>query len=263
MNYFESEQAAERYSRGRPYYHPLTIRKIREFLGPDYKFHKILDVACGTGLSTKALLELGGEIWAMDSSPEMLKRAYPSDKIHYLEGIAESIPIENQSMDLITVGSGIHWFNIEKFLSESHRILKNHGFLILYENYFLSEMNENPLFKNWISHRYKTRFPSPPRNTRYDYSNDNLNPQGFRFIEQLEYKNSIPFNLADLVLYLTTQSNIIGSIERGDIDLKDAEIWLEKELLPYFKNIQKPETFYFGNWIKFLKKIPENPKYEL
>lgn len=58
MNYFNSKTAAERYTKGRPHFHSNTIMHIKDFLHLDKKLNNALDVACGTGLSTKALLEI-------------------------------------------------------------------------------------------------------------------------------------------------------------------------------------------------------------
>ncbi|MBL0256881.1 MAG: hypothetical protein IPQ03_04835 [Bacteroidetes bacterium] len=58
MNYFNRKTAAERYSRGRPDFHSNTLKHIKEYLQLDLKLDKALDIACGTGLSTKALLDI-------------------------------------------------------------------------------------------------------------------------------------------------------------------------------------------------------------
>src|SRR6185503_5916696 len=58
MNYFNTKAAAERYSTGRPDFHRTTIKHIKDFLRLETKLDRALDIACGTGLSTKALLEI-------------------------------------------------------------------------------------------------------------------------------------------------------------------------------------------------------------
>jgi len=254
MNYFDSSEAAERYSRGRPFYHPLTIHKIIEFLGESFQWEKILDMACGTGLSSRALLETGAEIWAVDASDEMLQRAYKSTRIQYLQGSAEKLPFEESFFDIITVGSGVHWFEIDSFLKDSARVLKEKGWIILFENYFNSEMENVPEFNSWYSEVYKLKFPSPPRNTHYDYSDKNINSKGFRWVNQMDFKNSIQLTKEELILYFTTQSNIIASVEKGSLSYREAEIWLDTALSPYFQGFEK-RTLFFGNWIKFLQKI--------
>ncbi|MEP6950275.1 MAG: GNAT family N-acetyltransferase [Ginsengibacter sp.] len=55
MNYFSPKNTAERYAKGRPFFHRNTIKHISEFIKIDNKLENALDVACGTGLSTTIL----------------------------------------------------------------------------------------------------------------------------------------------------------------------------------------------------------------
>ena len=139
MNYFYSKAAAERYSKGRPDFHGNTIKHIKDYLHLNKKLNNALDIACGTGLSTKALLEIATNVYGTDSSQEMLNFASLHDKIQYSIASAEKQPFANNNFDLITVGSGVHWFNIDRFLMEVNRLLKSKSWLVLYENHFISE----------------------------------------------------------------------------------------------------------------------------
>ena len=102
MNYFDPKNAAERYSKGRPYFHSNTISHIQKHLQIDKKLDKALDIACGTGLSTKALLDIAVNVYGTDTSQEMLKWALSQDKINYLNAPAESQPFSNNEFNLIT-----------------------------------------------------------------------------------------------------------------------------------------------------------------
>ena len=77
----------------------------------------------------------------------MLNVAVEKNKIHYLVAAAEDQPFDNEEFDLITVSSGVHWFNIDAFLNEANRILKQDGWLVIYENYFTGKMPEKNDFK--------------------------------------------------------------------------------------------------------------------
>ncbi len=65
MNHFNLKTAAERYSKGRPDFHSNTIKHIKDYLHLDKKLHNALDIACGTGLSTKALLEIATNVYGI------------------------------------------------------------------------------------------------------------------------------------------------------------------------------------------------------
>lgn len=255
MNYFTPKTAAERYSKGRPDFHSNTIRHIKDYLHLDKKLNNALDIACGTGLSTKALLEIATNVYGTDISQEMLNFASRSDKIHYSIASAEQQPFADNYFDLITVSSGVHWFDIDQFLIEANRLLRSKSWLVLYENHFISEMVGNSNFSNWIPNVYLKKYPSPPRNHAYSWTNENLNAKNFNLVKEETFKNAIVFNKKQLALYFTTQSNIIAAVENNETTYDQVENWLDKELAPFFDNDETTQTINYGNWIKFIQRI--------
>ena len=254
MNYFDPQTAAERYSKGRPDFHRNTIRHIKNYLDVDKKVNKALDVACGTGLSTKALLEIAANVYGTDISAEMLKFAFQSEQIKYALASAEHQPFGDNFFDLITVSSGVHWFDIDRFLTEANRLLKSKSWLVLYENHFIAEMVGNENFTDWFTDVYLKKFPSPPRNNTYDWTNENLNSKNFHFVAEEKFKNPVTFTRKQLALYFTTQSNIIAAVEKNQTTYKDVENWLDQELASFFDNDDATRTIYYGNWIKYIQR---------
>ncbi len=254
MNYFSLKTAAERYSKGRPDFHSITLKHIKDYLRLGRKLDKALDIACGTGLSTKALLEIATNVYGTDTSQEMLNFALQSDKIHYSIAPAEQQPFADNFFDLITVGSAVHWFHIDKFLTEAARLLKAKSWLVLYENYFISEMVGNEGFTSWFPNVYLKKYPSPPRSNDYRWTNENLIPKNFSFIKEESFKNAVVLNKRQLALYFTTQSNIISAVKENKTSYEQVENWLDKELAPFFDNDETTQTIKYGNWIKYIQR---------
>lgn len=253
MNYFAPRTAAQRYAKGRPDVHSYTIHQLTDFLHLDDKLDRVLDVACGTGLSTKALLEVGKHVYGTDISPEMLELAPDKDIIRYSLAPAENQPFADRYFDLITVSSGVHWFEIEKFLTEAARLLKNGCHLVIYENYFDSSLQKDADFKEWGAGHYH-RFPSPPRN-KYNWSDETTRPMGLCYMTEWRSSYSIPMTKQQFASYLTTQSNVIARVEAGVTTFEEVDALLDSDLDPYFKPDSFPRLIRFGNWIKFLQKI--------
>jgi len=76
----------------------------------------------------------------LDLSEGMLsvarKKAVKKDVAHieFIKGDSEALPFEDQSFDAITVSFGIRNFeNLEKGLSEIHRVLKTRGIFVILE----------------------------------------------------------------------------------------------------------------------------------
>ena len=255
INYFDLRVVAERYAGGRPDFHSNTIARIKKFLKLEKNLDTVLDVACGTGLSTKALSAISNNVFGTDISPEMLKYAEQTDKINYLIAKAEQQPFADNEFDLITVSSGVHWFEIDLFLQEANRILNNKAWLVIYDNYFISEMPEVEEFKDWFPKVYLPKYPSPPRNNRYEWTNQNLNRKNFNLTISDEFKNSISFTKKQLIYYFTTQSNITTVMENGETNYEEIENWLTKELSKIFPTDETTQIINFGNQIKFVQKI--------
>lgn len=254
MNYFSPKSAAKRYAKGRPFFHRNTVKHIREFLNIHKKLQNALDVACGTGMSTTALLDIAENVFGTDTSDEMLKLVLNPQEIKYSKASAENLPYENNYFDIITVSSGVHWFNIDQFLREAKRVLKSKSWLVFYENHFISEMPEVESFTNWFPNVYLKKCPSPKRNNNYAWNNENLVDKGFAFVKEEKFKNEIELTKEQLILYFTTQSNITAAVENKVSDYEEIENWLDKELISFFDDGQK-RTINYGNWIKYLQKI--------
>lgn len=255
MNHFAPKEAAERYAKGRPDVHSYSIDQVSTYLQLDQKLDRVLDIACGTGLSTRALLAIGKRVYGTDISEEMLAFAPCKDIIRYYVSAAELQPFDDHFFDLVTVSSGVHWFDIDRFLSEGRRILKSRGWLVLYENYFDAALEGVPGFKEWFTNVHLVRFPTPPRNNRYDWSDDKLLRMGLHFTEELRSSYAIPMTREQLALYLTTQSNVIAKVEGGGPGYDAVLGWLEEELDPFYSGSEGGRMVSFGNWIKFIQRI--------
>jgi ubiquinone/menaquinone biosynthesis C-methylase UbiE len=254
MNYFAPRTAAQRYAKGRPDVHSYAINQLRDFLHLDDKLERVLDIGCGTGLSTRALLAVGKIVYGTDISREMLELAPDKDLIRYSLAPAERQPFADQYFDLITVSSGVHWFDIERFLAEASRLLKSRSYLVLYENYFDSSLQGDDDLKEWAADAHYKRFPTPPRN-KYEWSDEHTRPIGLHYVIEWRSTYSIPMTKQQFACYLTTQSNVIAQVEAGKTSYDEVDAWLDRELDPFFTLGPLPRYIRFGNWIKFLQKI--------
>jgi ubiquinone/menaquinone biosynthesis C-methylase UbiE len=96
---------------------------------------RILDLAAGTGKLTRQLLGTGAKVIAVEPGNEMraqLVKAVP--EVEALPGTAEAIPLEDGSVDAVTVGQAFHWFRIGEALEEIIRVLRPTGGLALVWN---------------------------------------------------------------------------------------------------------------------------------
>jgi SAM-dependent methyltransferase len=122
VNYFSHPSAAARYAQFRPYFYPLVMERLVRFTGCA-RFSRALDVACGVGLSTRALAAIADQVAAIDNSAAMLEQAPALPNVVYQAAAAEKLPFPDSSFDLVAVGLAFHWFDQDQFLRAPARRL--------------------------------------------------------------------------------------------------------------------------------------------
>jgi SAM-dependent methyltransferase len=132
----------ENYVRYRPGYPPeaLQILKTECGLAPH---HVIADVASGTGIWTRTLLENGNTVLGVEPNAEMrqagerLLAGFP--KFSSVAGTAEATTLAGASADFVTAAQAAHWFDRVRARQEFLRILKPGGWLVLLWNERLTD----------------------------------------------------------------------------------------------------------------------------
>ncbi|KAK9679314.1 trans-aconitate methyltransferase 1, partial [Basidiobolus ranarum] len=72
------------------------------------------------------------QVHGIDISETQIAEAAQADNITYSVGIAEELPFEDASFDLVTVAEAAHWFNTKSFFKEVKRVLKPNGTLAVW-----------------------------------------------------------------------------------------------------------------------------------
>lgn len=234
MNFFDFQTAAERYQKGRPYFHPLIMGRIRELLSPPESFHRALDVGCGTGLSTVALTELAEHVCGVDAALPMLAQARHDARISYAAARAEQLPFGRDRFELMTLSQVCHWLDREPFFAEAARVLKPSRWLFIYDAYFSGMMVGNEDFYTWYRSQYRERYPAPPR-SRMTFDGEHDPSPHFTLRHHERHQHEITFTHQRLVDYLLTQSNIIAAVECGDEQPEEARLWLHEQMEPFYE----------------------------
>jgi SAM-dependent methyltransferase len=131
---------AEVYARCRPNYPDAAIEYILAHcsLGAS---SVLVDVGCGTGISSRLFAERGIHVIGIEPNEEMLKKAIVdaarSDLAHapdFRTGNAEATGLDDGKANVVLAAQAFHWFKREESLREFHRILKPGGWVALMWN---------------------------------------------------------------------------------------------------------------------------------
>ena len=116
--------------------------EMYELIRPVVKAKTVLELATGTGLIAKHIVNAAAHIEATDASPEMIaeaKRDNRSAKLHFSVQDMFRLPYADKSFDVVIVSNALHIVpQPEKALAEIRRVLKA-GF---------------PLHSKWTSEEY-------------------------------------------------------------------------------------------------------------
>jgi SAM-dependent methyltransferase len=87
-----------------------------------------VDVAAGTGLFTRTLVDRVTQVVAVEPDARMRKvLAARSASVNVLEGRGESIPLPDAAADAVFISSAWHWMDPERAVPEIGRVLRDGG----------------------------------------------------------------------------------------------------------------------------------------
>ena len=143
-----------------------------EMIQPVVRHKTVLELATGTGLIAKHIVNAAAHIEATDASPEMIaeaKRDNHSAKLHFSVQDMFRLPYVEESFDVVIVSNALHIVpQPEKALAEIRRVLKDDGVLIAPTfthagnsfsgkvRAFFMRMAGFPLRSKWTSEEYLT-----------------------------------------------------------------------------------------------------------
>ena len=147
-----------------------AYEEMYTLIWPVVKAKTVLELATGTGLIAKHIVNAAAHIEATDASAEMIakaKRDNQSAKLHFSVQDMFHLPYADKSFDVAIVSNALHIVpQPEKALVEIRRVLKDDGVLIAptfthAENSFSGKVRAFfmklagfPLYSRWTSEEY-------------------------------------------------------------------------------------------------------------
>ena len=144
--------------------------EMYELIRPLVRHKTVLELATGTGLIAKHIVNVAAHIEATDASAEMIaeaKRDTRSAKLHFSVQDMFRLPYANQSFNVVIVSNALHIVpQPEKALAEIRQVLKDDGVLIAptfthagnsfsgKAKAFFMKLAGFPLHSKWTSEEY-------------------------------------------------------------------------------------------------------------
>jgi len=173
----------ENYVRYRPGYPPEVMRCLTSECGLA-PAHVVADIASGTGIWTRMLLENGNHVFGVEPNTEMrqagerLLAGFPG--FTSVAGTAEATSLPGQSVDFVTAAQAAHWFDRARSRREFVRILKPGGWLVLLWNERL--VDTTPFLRDYeqLLLKYGTDYQDVRHERTTDAVNEFFDPSPFQ-----------------------------------------------------------------------------------
>jgi len=111
---------------------PRITRRIISLLGCTKKA-AVADIGAGTGNYSYELAKYGYRVCALEPSEVMQRQAKKHNNLEWVKGVAENIPIKENSFDgAVSILASHHFNSLQTAVGEIARILKNKGTFVLF-----------------------------------------------------------------------------------------------------------------------------------
>ncbi len=122
-------ETARHYNAYRPPVHGIILKRL---LGAE-KFVRALDVGCGTGVSSEALLAYSENVVGIDPSEDMLSRAGKHERILYRKFDGKVLPFKPSQFDLITFAGSLNYSEKKSMAHETIRVAAQGCKVVVYD----------------------------------------------------------------------------------------------------------------------------------
>jgi ubiquinone/menaquinone biosynthesis C-methylase UbiE len=124
-----NEGFADVYDRYRPA-PPPELLDVLTFLTRLERPRFVVDLGCGTGLSTRAWADRADEVVGVEPNPRMIdraRRATEAPNVRYVEAYAAETGLPDGEADVVTTWQAFHWMEPQPVIAEAARILRAGG----------------------------------------------------------------------------------------------------------------------------------------
>jgi ubiquinone/menaquinone biosynthesis C-methylase UbiE len=219
------------YLKARPTY-PEALFNFLASICPKNEF--CWDNGAGNGQASIALAKHFKKVLATDASAQQINNGIPRDNIEYKVALAEESGLPDKSVDLITVATAAHWFNLDKFYKEAERVAMPNGVLALW-TYSSASINVqiDPIME-WFAYDYLHDYW--PDGRWYVRNSYKTLPFPFKEMETPAFTCNMRWNLSQWLDYLRSWSSYNRYLAKHNADPLEVlmpklkPLWAENEI---------------------------------
>lgn len=229
---------ADTYDEGRPKLPSKAIELLKIYLDNDIE--TIVDIGCGTGLSTEVCTSFANNVIGIEPSIDMLNKAKTkeNEKMKFIQGYGDKTGLENESADIVICSQAFHWMEPEPTIKEVYRILKKGGIFAVIDadyppviNKELEKLNSYLHKKTASLENYENKWVS----NKIEHLN-NIRKSGlFEYSREICFSHIEKYNQERFKKFLLSQSSMQHAIKCNYDKIVDELNILDDRLHKVFK----------------------------
>lgn len=219
---YRSERLAESYARFRPPVHPAVCARMMERISPNRQLQTALDVGCGAGASTQALLPYVDRVVGVDPYSGMVKRgALNVPGAYFVQGRFESLPFASASFQLVVTAGAINYADVKLALAETSRVLQPGGWFAAYDFSAARRLSvDSELPSRHLA--FRARYPSAP-GYALDLASLPYAQHGLKLWGSERFEVCVSMSANEYVQYILGESGVETAIAGGASEDEIAE----------------------------------------
>jgi ubiquinone/menaquinone biosynthesis C-methylase UbiE len=237
---------ADVYDNARPKYPEKAKDIILKYLGRNPSV--VVDIGCGTGLSTLGWSEVSKEVIGVDPCTDMLdiarQKAAGLDNVRFVSSFSDETELDDDFADIITCSQSFHWMNPETTLREVARVLKDRGVFAVYDCdwppvcNWEAEKEYNALFNKVrefeiVRPELKNSFKSWPKD---EHLLNIENGGKFQYVRELGFSTNEECDAQRFIAIALSQGGLQSILKAGIIEFE-----------PYLRTFESGVKGIFGN----------------
>ena len=191
---------SEAYDAGRQTYPTDVMDYIFSLIGIS---QRLLDVGCGTGISTRQLARQVKDISGCDVDAKMIETAQKyTDEIRYYVASTSKMPFGNEEFDVLTAFGAFHWFCDDESVVEIKRVLRFGGAFVV-----INKNEAGDFRKNYEKIIEQVTGVKPPQSIKKEYSPGTiLEKNGFSNIITRKFQHTEEFSVLRAIEQIQSMS---------------------------------------------------------
>lgn len=208
----------------------------------------VVDLGCGTGLSTRIWSDVSKKVIGIEPSPDMIvmarEKSVALKNVTFISAFSDDTGLEDDYADIITCSQSFHWMDPKNTLSEVDRVLRKGGIFAVYDYDWPpvcnleAEIEYNNLFKKVkeIELTHPDIKESFIRCSKDNHLLNIKNSGNFKYVREILFSNSEICNAQRFISIALSQGGLQAIIKANIDEINPLLLSFQERIIKIYGN---------------------------